>query len=486
MTIYALKIHHRGARVVQDNKGQYKISESTCGHFYISLVQEEQTPVFFGKYPKDDSIFGCIVGAGKISTKQEQLTHAKLLDISKKLDKKYVHTKGIILTTDEYNKAITFSMSCIDGNGRDNFYFIGYKDCRHFVQDVWHAIGKPLYFSVIYNKNELISILGTEASKALLLEYGSSDTMLERLCHVEAISKENLAKTLNIDPTKYKITEIPRFKYWDLHYAVPAGSTLILYHIDADAQLIIQAREGLIESDDISSVMLSLLVKQQKIQIAELHELFLSKKIPPENAVNNVTAKAGTSKELAINQDLRNQENPKFIELKENIIKSLNKSKIDFDKILERVATSYSSQSSSSKTQEAILAEYKTKITELQIKSKTIFDEAQKDPSKYKYEIGDTIAGMAYHNREEMKLNQWLSEQLSQVSVSTENRNTAQAEEKKKSAIKAWNTEIENLSAKRIFHEDIEQSIAQVNTTGEIIVHEMDMFLQGVDKEMFL
>ncbi|HJD66849.1 MAG TPA: hypothetical protein LFV91_07570 [Rickettsia endosymbiont of Bembidion nr. Transversale] len=175
MTKYSLNIHHRDAKIVKDKTDNYTIDRSPVGHFYISLQEENKKPIFFGKYPKEDSWLNNLLGPGKIVSGDEQDTHNILTEVDKDLDTKHVYTRTITLNDSEYHKALDFAKASSSGNIGDNFYFIGASDCRDFVQDVWIATGRSLPFTIIFSTDEM-KTLNTVAAHNLLKIQGLSRT----------------------------------------------------------------------------------------------------------------------------------------------------------------------------------------------------------------------------------------------------------------------------------------------------------------------
>lgn len=227
MAKYNLNIHHRDVKIVKDKKtDNYQIERSPVGHFYVSLQEENKEPIFFGKYPKEDSWLNSLFGPGKIVSDDEQIVHDQLMKADKDLDTKHVYTRTITLNESEYYKALDFAKANANGNIGDNFYFIGASDCHDFVQDVWLTAGRSLPFTVIFSIDEMKK-LNTLAADNLLSRFGSRDIIASKSLIVEDISKENVARKFKL--ALDNIQEIDALNNAPAHIACYEGIQLTKY-----------------------------------------------------------------------------------------------------------------------------------------------------------------------------------------------------------------------------------------------------------------
>lgn len=204
---YFFNIFHRSISVIEKEKNQMQEEWST-GHFYLMLESSEQKS-FFGKYPKQsDSIIKLAIGESEVVREGEGFRHNKLIEFAEQNQSKNVlSSKAIPLCEKEYHSALKFAISKCEGKDKEGMYIILFKDCTDFVQSVYHAAGLPLYFTILYTRDELQD-LSSLAAKKVLLVYGSRDTFKHQFSNKEALSKEALGEQLNIGVDTIKLNLI--------------------------------------------------------------------------------------------------------------------------------------------------------------------------------------------------------------------------------------------------------------------------------------
>lgn len=166
---WMLNIHH------STNKGNIELLNNShmnekAGEFYISLISPQKT-TFYGN---------------------------NLAEHNNKITKD-INTKSIALSWRQYGEAVEWAKRHSKITQADsNIASIDGKDGRQFIQDLWHALEKPLYFTIAYSTDELLK-LGTKSATELLRIFGSFDTMKHGQFIDKDLSKELLADRLNID-----------------------------------------------------------------------------------------------------------------------------------------------------------------------------------------------------------------------------------------------------------------------------------------------
>ncbi len=194
---YFLNIHHRSISVKEGNAGQLE-QDKSYGHLYLSLQVNSNKPEFFGRYPAEDSL---LIGKSEIKTDKEEVTHSGIEKISKQTGKDYGYTVRIKLNEEQYIKALSYARE--QAKLKDGQYIIGLNDCVDFVQSVYNAAGLPLYFTTAYSRQQLKDF-DTLASSKMSIKYGSRDTIKQHLSITEGVSREQLAKALNIGIDKIR------------------------------------------------------------------------------------------------------------------------------------------------------------------------------------------------------------------------------------------------------------------------------------------
>ena len=195
---YFLNIFHRNISVDEDNQNHLQSNKSP-GHFYLMLDSSEKQS-FFGKFPKKGDWFNLnqLVGGSQINTFEQEDEHEKLSEYLKLNPSKGLLSRKIVgLKEHEYTSAFNFAVSKCEGQAKEGIYIIGFLDCTDFVQSVYHAAGLPLYFTILYTRDELQDLRSLAAKKVLLV-YGSRDTFKHQFSNQEALSKEVLGEQLNI------------------------------------------------------------------------------------------------------------------------------------------------------------------------------------------------------------------------------------------------------------------------------------------------
>lgn len=112
---------------------------------------------------------------------------------------KDIHTKSIALSWRQYGEVLEWANRHSKITQADsNIASIYDKDGRQFIQDLWHFLEKPLYFTIAYSTDELLK-LGTKSATELLNVFGSFDSIKHGQFIDKDLSKELLADRLNID-----------------------------------------------------------------------------------------------------------------------------------------------------------------------------------------------------------------------------------------------------------------------------------------------
>ena len=195
---YYLNIFHRDIDVkIKDDE---TIAQAKShGHLFLTLQAGSQHD-YFGKYPEGNIIYG----KGEIKTKGEEVTHEMLIEFAKQTGDLHFFQKKINLSEEEYKKALKYSNDVVANSKLgENQYILGFADCIDFVQSVYNAAGLPLYFTSAYSRQELKS-LDTLASSKMSIKYGSRDTIKQHLNITEGVSREQIAKDLNISIDKIR------------------------------------------------------------------------------------------------------------------------------------------------------------------------------------------------------------------------------------------------------------------------------------------
>ena len=194
---YYLNIHHRSI-AININKSSGNIEPSySPGHFYISLQQNEKKQ-FFGKYAQGDSIIRSVFSKEVIASEGEELYTLGIQELEEQTGEEYHSYKSIILTGEQYDAALDYALSKIDGRIEPGNYILAIDDCTDFVQQVYTKAGLPLYFTTAFSRGDLM-VMGSAAAHNVLQKYGAVDSFNLTFGSVKAFSKETLAKDLNID-----------------------------------------------------------------------------------------------------------------------------------------------------------------------------------------------------------------------------------------------------------------------------------------------
>ncbi len=195
---YYLNILHRNIDVrIQDDQSIEQAK--SYGHLYLTL-QAGSHHDFFGKYPAEGSL---LLGKEEIKTDDEGKKHGVVTNLSKQTGEPYVYDVQINLTEEEYRKALSYAKERATDKVGENRYIVGFNDCVDFVQSVYNAAGLPLYFTTAYSRQQLKDF-DTLASSKMLIKYGSRDTIKHHLSITEGVSREQLAKALNISIDKIR------------------------------------------------------------------------------------------------------------------------------------------------------------------------------------------------------------------------------------------------------------------------------------------
>lgn len=166
---WMLNIHHSTSKGNIETLNSSKTNEK-AGEFYISLVSPQQT-TFYGN---------------------------NIVEHNNKITKD-INTKSIALSWRQYGTVLEWANRHSKITQADsNIASIYDKDGRQFIQDLWHSLEKPLYFTIAYSTDELLK-LGTKSATELLNVFGSFDTIKHGQFIDKDLSKELLADRLNID-----------------------------------------------------------------------------------------------------------------------------------------------------------------------------------------------------------------------------------------------------------------------------------------------
>jgi hypothetical protein len=194
---YYLNIHHRSIAInIHEESGAIEQSYSP-GHFYVSL-QKNEAKNFFGKYSQGEGFIRKFFSKELIESKREELYTTALKKLEEQTGEEYHSYKSIILTGEQYDAALDYALSKIDGRIEPGNYILAIDDCTDFVQQVYNKAGLPLYFTTAFSRGELM-VMGSAAAHNVLQKYGAVDSFNLTFGSVKAFSKETLAKDLNID-----------------------------------------------------------------------------------------------------------------------------------------------------------------------------------------------------------------------------------------------------------------------------------------------
>ena len=196
-TNYYLNIHHRSIAInINQVSGAVEQSYSP-GHFYISLQRNEERQ-FFGKYSQGQNLIQLLFSKEVIDSDAEELRTHELIKLEEQMGEEYHSYKSIILTGEQYDAALDYALSKIDGRIEPGNYILAIDDCTDFVQQVYNKAGLPLYFTTAFSRGDLM-VMGSAAAHNVLQKYGAVDSFNLTFGSVKAFSKETLAKDLNID-----------------------------------------------------------------------------------------------------------------------------------------------------------------------------------------------------------------------------------------------------------------------------------------------
>jgi len=194
---YYLNIHHRSIAInIDENSGIIEQTYSP-GHFYVSL-QKNEDKQFFGKYSQGGGFIRNFFSKEVVESEREELRTNELIKLKEQTGEEYHSYKSIILTEEQYNSALDYALSKIDGRIEPGNYILAIDDCTDFVQQVYNKAGLPLYFTTAFSRGELIK-MGSAAALNVLQKYGAVDSLDLTFGAVKSLNKETLAKDLNID-----------------------------------------------------------------------------------------------------------------------------------------------------------------------------------------------------------------------------------------------------------------------------------------------
>ena len=196
-TNYYLNIHHRSIAINMDKNSGIIEQTYSPGHFYVSL-QKNEDKQFFGKYSQGKNFLQYFISKEVISSKEEERFTTYLEKLEEQTGEEYHSYKSIILTGEQYDAALDYALSKIDGRIEPGNYILAIDDCTDFVQQVYNKAGLPLYFTTAFSRGELM-VMGSAAAHNVLQKYGAVDAFNLTFGSVKAFSKETLAKDLNID-----------------------------------------------------------------------------------------------------------------------------------------------------------------------------------------------------------------------------------------------------------------------------------------------
>jgi len=260
---YFFNVLHRNIDVRTKEDGTSEQEKSYTGHLYLTL-QGNGKIEWFGKYPPKDNL---VYGEGRIESGTEESKDNAIIDLPNKTSNPYVRIQQIIITEEQYEKALKYAIETSKGKTKDNTYIIGFADCVDFVQSVYNAAGLPLYFTSAYSKQELAN-LDTWASTKMSIKYGSRDTIKQHLSITEGGSREQLAKSLNISIDK--ITPSSPVIDISLH---SHDSLLPRYKValdDSDLLPLSSVRSGIVREDEIGLSTAELLEREMsRLQLNE-------------------------------------------------------------------------------------------------------------------------------------------------------------------------------------------------------------------------
>ena len=203
-TNYVIKAHYRTITLEEDQKTG-KISETlSTGHFYyekIDLLTGENE--FCGLNPNSS------VGK-KGMDKHERDEHKLIIDYMKKTGKQVLYTKVFYGTKEQSDQFSKFANIL-----KDDWYFIGVKDCTDVGGELFKQLNMPKAYNHLFKSEELSQKVGGWKTK---YSYGHRDAKLK----VQGNSHEEIASKYNISidrvEKKYQITDEDKtLQIKDLH-----------------------------------------------------------------------------------------------------------------------------------------------------------------------------------------------------------------------------------------------------------------------------
>ena len=161
-------------------------------------MQRNEERQFFGKYSQGQNLIQLLFSKEVIDSDAEELRTHELIKLEEQMGEEYHSYKSIILTGEQYDAALDYALSKIDGRIEPGNYILAIDDCTDFVQQVYNKAGLPLYFTTAFSRGDLM-VMGSAAAHNVLQKYGAVDSFNLTFGSVKAFSKETLAKDLNID-----------------------------------------------------------------------------------------------------------------------------------------------------------------------------------------------------------------------------------------------------------------------------------------------
>lgn len=192
-------IYHKSVAAIKNEHGSFPMN-CLPGQVFIGLGDSEAEE-FFGWYPEQNEIL-CSAG---MKIDDETDVHDEYQATTKK-NQKYLFKKRIILSVDQYTRALNFAKSLFESLTQDN-QVINFNESIDFIQSVYNAANLPLHFTHIYSSEELLklpNLTSYQLSETFEKNYGSRINVLVGTLVVSGSSKVEIISRLNIPVERIK------------------------------------------------------------------------------------------------------------------------------------------------------------------------------------------------------------------------------------------------------------------------------------------
>lgn len=130
---YYLSIHHRSIAININPDDGFMEQSTSPGHFYVSLQKNEEKK-FFGKYAQGKNLIQQFFSKEVIESEREGLYTSGIKALGTQTGEEYHSFKSIIITEEQYDRALDYALSKTDGRIEPGNYIIAINDCTDFVQ----------------------------------------------------------------------------------------------------------------------------------------------------------------------------------------------------------------------------------------------------------------------------------------------------------------------------------------------------------------